>query len=70
MDWSEEGGVGGAGGGGGGGGGNTQQKREGDGEGREGGVRVLLRGRSKETERETNWKNKRGTSALLLFQPW
>lgn len=39
MDGSEE-----DGGGGSGGGGNTQQKREGDGEGREGGARVFGRG--------------------------
>lgn len=51
------------------GGGYAQQKLEGDGEGREGGARVFGReGGLKETEIETNWKNNRGTNALLLFQ--
>ncbi|TNN75199.1 hypothetical protein EYF80_014609 [Liparis tanakae] len=43
------------------------KKQGGDEEGREGGVRVLG-GSPKETERETNWKNNRGTGALLPFQ--
>lgn len=57
--------------GGGGVGGNTQQKRKGDGEGQRRGCRGVGGGRKgmKEAEREKqNWKNKRGTGALLLFQ--
>lgn len=52
MDWSEE--DSGGGGCGAGGGGDTQQKPEGDGEGKEGGARVLGKGGSKETQRERN----------------
>ena len=47
---------------------DTQQKRKGGGEGQRRGCRGVGGG-GKETEREKqNWKNKRGTGALLLFQ--
>ncbi len=73
MDGSEEDGGGSSGGGGGGGacggegwGIHNKKMREMEREEKE--VQGCWWGVEGDTERETNWKNKRGTGALLLFQ--